>query len=83
MTDELGDYTGTAKTGERTITNLRFVYGIGIGGLTGDEQELAGHNLCGLRHGVQCRENKVDGITTDISACSEKLEAINSFQNLV
>ena len=39
MTDELGDYTGTAKTGERTITNLRFVYG--IGGLAGDEQELA------------------------------------------
>ena len=39
MTDALEDHEGTVTTGGRTITNLRF--DDDIGGLTGEEEELA------------------------------------------
>ena len=39
MTDALEDHRGTVSIGGRTNTNLRFADG--IGGLAGEEQELA------------------------------------------
>ena len=39
MTDALEDHEGTASTGGRTITNLRFADD--IDGLAGEEEELA------------------------------------------
>ena len=39
MTDTLDDHEGTVSIGGRTITNLRFADD--IGGLAGEEEELA------------------------------------------
>ena len=39
MTDALENHEGTVNTGDKTITNLRFVND--IGGLAGQQEELA------------------------------------------
>ena len=64
MTDALEDHEGTVSIGGRTVTNLRFADD--IGGLAGEEEELA--NLferldkpsISLRQGDQCQEDQAD-----------------------
>ena len=50
-----------------------------IGGLAGDEQEISGtvgHNLCGLGHGDQFRENKADDQQLTLIASTQTSESV-------
>ena len=91
MTDALKDHEGTISIGGRTITNLRFADD--IDGLAGSEKEL--ENLVerldktSTNYGMQISAektklmtNNINGISTDIRVCGEKLETVTSFKYL-
>ena len=91
ISDDLEDHEGTASTGGRTITNLRFADD--IDGLAGEEEELA--NLferldkASTAYGMEISDektklmtNNTSGINTEIKVNGQKLETVTSFKNL-
>ena len=91
MTDALGNHQGTVSIGGRTITNLRFADD--IGGLAGDEQELA--NLVerlektSTSYGMEISAektklmmNNTQGISTKVKVNGQRLETVKSFRYL-
>ncbi|WP_419652863.1 hypothetical protein, partial [Thiolapillus sp.] len=88
MTDALEDHEGTVSIGGRTITNLD-----AIGGLAGEEEELA--NLvqrldkASTAYGMEISAektklmtNNTSGINTEIKVNGQKLETVTSFKYL-
>ena len=91
MTDALENYDGTVSIGGRTITNLRFADG--IGGLAGEEEELANlverldkiSTAYGMEIGAEKTKvttNNISGINTEIKVNGQKLETVTSFKYL-
>ena len=76
MTDALEDHEGTASTGGRTITNLRFADD--IGGLAGEEEELA--NLderlakASTAYGMEIRAEKTKLMANNTSGVNSKIK---------
>ena len=77
MTDALEDHEGTVRIGGRTITNLRFADD--IGGLAGEEEELANvaerldkvSTACGMEISAEKTKlmiNNTSSINTEIKA---------------
>ena len=75
MTDALEDHEGTVSTGSRTITSLRFADD--IGGLAGEEEELAklvehldkASRDCGMEisaEKIKLMTNNTSGINTEV-----------------
>ena len=89
MTDTLEDHEGTVSIGGRTITNLRFADD--IGGLAGEEEELAKLVECldkaSRAYGMEISAEKTNlmtnntsGTNTEIKVNGQKLETITSFK---
>ena len=89
MTDTLEDHEGTVSIGGRTITNLRFADD--IGGLAGEEEELAKLVECldkaSRAYGMEISAEKTNlmtnntsGTNTEITVNGQKLETITSFK---
>ena len=90
-TDALEDHEGTASTGGRTTTTLRF--DDDIDGSVGEEEELA--NLvqrldkASTAYGIEISAektklmtNNTSGINTEIKVNGQKLETVTSFKYL-
>ena len=91
MADALEDHEGTVSIGSRTITNLRF--DDNIDGQAGQEQELVklvnhleeastAYRMQISAEKTQLMTNNINGISTDITIDSKKLETIHSFKYL-
>ena len=91
MTDALGDHEGTVSIRGRTITNLCFADD--IGGLAGDEEELAnlverldkGSTAYGMEISAEKTKlmtNNTSGINKEIKVRGQKLETVTSFKYL-
>ena len=91
MADAPENHEGTVTTGGRTITNLRFADD--IDGLAGQEQELVklvnhpddASTAYGMQISAkktQLMTNSTNGISTDITIDSNKLEIVRNFKYL-
>ena len=91
MTDALEDHEGTVSIGSRTITNVCFADD--IGGLAGDEEELANlverFDKASTPYGMEISAektklmtNNTSGINTEIKVNGQKLETVTSFKYL-
>ena len=88
MTDAFEDHKGTVSTGDRPITNLRFV-----GDIDGEEKELAqlverldkASSACGVKISAEKTKlmtNNTSGINTEIKVNGQKFETVTSFKYL-
>ena len=89
MTDALEDHEGTVSIGSRTITNVCFADD--IGGLAGDEEELANlverldkastaYSMEISAEKTKLMTNSTSGINTEIKVNGQKLETVTSFK---
>ena len=76
MTDALEDHEGTASIGGRTITNFRF--DDGVGGLAGEEEELAKlverFDKASAAYGMEISAEKTKLMTSNTSSINTEIK---------